>query len=84
VIVSGGMTVAGGVYVAAGGMTVYGLAYFESPSPQLITSDRRLKTGIKRLERSLSKIAQLRGVYFSWVKDDEKTGLKLDDRRHVG
>ena len=76
------MTIISNGLFVTGGMTVYGGAYFQTPGP-VTFSDRRLKTRIEQLERPLSKVSQLRGVYFSWVSDEE-SGLTLDERRHVG
>ena len=76
------MTIISNGLFVTGGMTVYGGAYFQTPAP-VTFSDRRLKTRIEQLEKPLSKVSQLRGVYFSWVSDEE-SGLTLDERRHVG
>jgi len=37
----------------------------------IVTSDRRLKTGIRPLENALRKLQSLRGVEFSWKADAE-------------
>jgi hypothetical protein len=42
-----------------------------------------LKTNIQQLEEPLYKVSKLRGVYFSWIKEQE-SGIYFDDRRHVG
>ena len=76
------MTIISNGLFVTGGMTVYGGAYFQTPAP-VTFSDRRLKTRIEQLEKPLSKVSQLRGVYFSWVSDEE-SGMTLDERRHVG
>merc|ERR1712188_17275 len=78
--VTGGLTIyQGGLYVE-GGLTVLNDGI---TSPVITTSDERLKTDIIPLPSPLTKVSKLRGVYFSWVKD-EPNGLKFDDRRHVG
>jgi len=79
-ILSDGLTVTGGMTVN-GNLSVSGLIY---ASDGLVhTSDSRLKTDIRPLDDSLSKILKLKGVYFSWIQD-EKSGLKFDVDRHVG
>merc|ERR1712057_86785 len=78
--VTGGLTIyQGGLYVE-GGLTVLNDGI---TSPVITTSDERLKTDIIPLPSPLTKVSKLRGVYFSWIKD-EPGGLKFDDRRHVG
>jgi len=81
VAVTGGMSIyTGGLWIS-GGLTVTGLGIYASLG--ITTSDSRLKTDIEPLPNPLSKVSKLRGVYFSWVKD-EPSGMKFDDRRHVG
>ena len=81
-MVNDGMTIISNGMFVTGGMTVYGSAYFQTPGP-ITYSDRRLKTRIQQLDTPLHKVSKLRGVYFSWIPDEE-SGLALDDRRHVG
>merc|ERR1719453_904299 len=79
--ITGGLTISGGIWVEQGGITVKTDGIVSTPG--VTTSDMRLKTDIIPLPSPLSKVSKLRGVYFSWVKD-EQDGLKFDDRRHVG
>jgi hypothetical protein len=78
--ITGGMTISGGIWVE-GGITVNTDGITSTPG--VTTSDQRLKTDIIPLPSPLSKVSKLRGVYFSWVKD-EPNGLKFDDKRHIG
>ena len=88
-VTAGGLRVsADGLTVSAGGMNVAGtttlvdLVVTGSYTPP---SDRRLKTDIVPLDAALDKINKLRGMIYSWIKiPNDKGGMMLDDRRHVG
>jgi len=80
--VTGGITVGSGGILVTGGLTVYGGVYYDTITVNS-GSDIRLKTDIIKVDQSLSKISKMRGVYFSWVKD-EPNGLKFDEKRHLG
>jgi hypothetical protein len=79
-IFTGGLVVSGGLIVS-GGITVNDRGIFASPG--VTTSDIRLKTDIVPLPNPLLKVSKLRGVYFSWVQNNDD-GVIYDDRRHVG
>jgi len=81
-----GVHITGGLTIYSGGLWVEGQVTVTNgiiSTVGITTSDERLKTDIVPLPNPLSKVTKLRGVYFSWVKD-EPGGLKFDDRRHVG
>jgi hypothetical protein len=65
----------GNVRLAVDGV-VEGLAYYAY-------SDKRLKSNIKTVENSISKIKKLRGVTYTWDKDI-KSGKSLNDIPQLG
>jgi hypothetical protein len=67
----------GGLLVATGGITIYGLINLQS-SPT-VYSDERLKTNITTIDGALDKLRKLRGVYFYW-KDPDSFSEGLLDR----
>jgi hypothetical protein len=85
-IVAGGVRIAGGLSVQTAGMviteglTVYGSTFLSSAP--IILSDRRLKENISRIGNALSKVSQIRGVYYTWRKNEDFD--EPDSDRHVG
>ena len=47
-------------------------------------SDSRLKTGIKRIERPLEKLQQIRGVEFDWIDGVEEIGFTPSTKHETG
>jgi len=79
--ITGGITVQNAGILVAGGLTVYGNTALQVPA--VVFSDERLKSNIQTLENSLDKVSKLRGVYYTWRKENA-AGLKFDDKRHLG
>jgi len=65
-LVSGGVGVGGSVYV---GVTMSAQNVLGANAYQT-TSDRRYKTDIAQLQSALNKVKQLRGVKYSWRRDE--------------
>jgi len=80
VVGSGGLTVMkGSIAVSDGNVDVTGNIDYAGALTHL--SDVRLKKDVVQLSDSLAKLSKVRGVYFSWVQNDE-SGLRFDGHRH--
>ncbi len=78
------MTISNDGLHVEGGLTVEGVARFETPllyptSAPTSASDRRLKENIVPLTNSLQLLRRLHGVTYKWVN-----GHDMDDKEHVG
>jgi len=80
------LSVSSTVYVGslsvAGGVTVVGSGFITGGGWSPI-SDRRVKKNIVPITNPLTKVKQLRGVYFDWSQPEDED-LKLDGHRHIG
>lgn len=71
------MTISGSGLHVEGGLTVDGVARFETALSY--PSDRRLKENLVPLTNSLQLLRRLHGVTYKWVNEHD-----IDDKEHVG